>query len=128
MPPSSLYWIQKSASSNSSAAGNRRRAASPGVRPPLASAVRVSPNNPTPIVPAPKASDLPRNKRRLIEPLRDLARFPISFRKGRFSPLPKSFVVGLLVAFMHVESQRFALRAAREKLRVCYPQAAMAVG
>src|SRR4029450_11496650 len=74
----------------------------------------------TPIVPAPRASDLPRNKRRLIEPLRDLALLPTSFRKGRFSPLSKSFAAGLFIAFMPVESQWFALRAAREKLRVCY--------
>jgi hypothetical protein len=71
--------------------------------------------SPAPSVPAPTASDLPRNKRRLIEPLRDLVLFFESFRKGRFSLLPKSFAVGLLIAFMPVESQRFALRAAWEK-------------
>src|SRR5438552_1858350 len=120
MPPSSLYWIQKSASISSSAAGNRSRAASPGVRPPLASAVRMPLNSPAPMVPAPTASDLPRNERRLIKLLRGLALFSTSFLKGRFSLLPKSSAVGLLVAFMPVESQRFALRAAREKLRVCY--------
>src|SRR5207249_8441586 len=97
MPPSSLYWIQKSASSSSSAAGNRGRAASPGVRPPLALAVWMLGNSPAPIVPAPKASDVPRNERRLIAPLRDLALFFASFRKLRFSFLPKSFAVDALV-------------------------------
>src|SRR5450759_2059889 len=70
MPPSSLYWIQKSASSISAAAANRRRAASPEVRPPLASAVAgANPltNSPAPMVPAPTASDLPKKERRLIE-------------------------------------------------------------
>ena len=40
----------------SCAAANRRRAASPGVRPPLASAVRMLGNSPAPMVPAPTAS------------------------------------------------------------------------
>src|SRR6266487_2471416 len=96
------------------------RAASPGVRPPLASAVRMPLNSPAPMVPAPTASDLPRNDRRLIKLLRGLALLSTSFLKGRFSLLPKSSAVGLLVAFMPVESQRFVLRAAWEKLRVCY--------
>src|SRR2546430_9616124 len=52
-------------------------------------------NSPAPIVPAPKASDVPRNERRLIAPLRGLALFPRLFRK--------SFAVGLFIAFMPVE-------------------------
>src|SRR5215472_7117643 len=66
MPPSSLYWIQKSASSISSAAGNRSRAASPVVRPPLALAVRVLMKNPAPTVPAPTASEFLKKARRLM--------------------------------------------------------------
>src|SRR6266498_5102091 len=114
MPPSSLYWIQKSASSISSAAGNRRRAASPDVRPPLALAVWVLGNSPTPTVPAPRASDLPRKERRLIKLFRALV---LSFRLssgGRFSLLPESFAVGLVIAFMPGESWQFALCAASE--------------
>src|SRR5439155_27041657 len=96
-PPSSLYWIQKSASSNSSAAGNRSSAASPAVRPPRASAVRMLVNSPAPIVPAPTASDLPRNERRLIELFRGLTLCSRLSSEGRFSLLPKPFAVGLLV-------------------------------
>src|SRR5437867_12258460 len=108
MPPSSLYWIQKSASISSSAAGNRSRAASPGVRPPLALAVRVLIKKPPPIVPAPTAIDLPRNERRLIERFRG------------FSFLLPSSAVGLFIAFMPVESQEPARHAASQKLRACY--------
>src|SRR5262245_27917351 len=66
MPPSSLYWIQKSASSNSNAAGNRSSAASPGVRPPLALAALVLIKNPAPTVPATMTPELRRNERRLM--------------------------------------------------------------
>jgi len=48
-------------------------AASPDVRPPLASAVRVLVNSPAPIVPAPTASDLPKKDRRLIKLFEGLA-------------------------------------------------------
>ena len=41
--------------------------------------------------------------------------------KGRFSLLLESFAVGSIIVFMPVESQQFTPRAAREKLRVCYP-------
>src|SRR5262249_53685484 len=99
MPPSSLYWIQKSASSSSSAAGNRSSAASPGVRPPLALAVRVLIKNPAPTVPATMAPELRRNERRLIELFRGLTLFSESPSKGRFSLLRGLFAVGLLIVF-----------------------------
>src|SRR6266581_7701564 len=110
MPPSSLYWIQKSASIVSSAAGNLSSAASPVERPPLASAVRMLANNPAPMVPAPRAIVLPRKERRLMDRFRRL--FPISTlsSRGRLSPL-EPFAVGLLVAFMPVESQQATLPA-----------------
>src|SRR4029077_13195890 len=121
MPPSSLYWIQKSASSSSSAAGNRSSAASPDGRPPrLALAVRLPPSSPTPTVPAPTASELRRNERRLRELFRGLTFFSKLSSKGRFSLLLESFAVGLVIAFMPAESQQFKPRAAWEKLRVCY--------
>src|SRR6516164_4883021 len=114
MPPSSLYWIQKSASSISSAAGKRSKAASPVVRPPLALALRGLLNSPTPIVPAPTASDVSRKKRRLIEPFRVLTFFSELFSGGRFSPLLEP-AVGLLMVFMPVESQRLARHAVLER-------------
>jgi hypothetical protein len=77
-------------------------------------------NSPAPIVPAPKASDVPRKERRLIELLRGLTLCFELFSGERFSLLPKSSAVGLLVAFMPVESQLLVVRAAREKLRGCY--------
>ena len=67
-------------------------------------------------------SDLPRNERRLIKLFRRLALFSTSFWKGRFSFFPKSFAVGLLVAFMPVESQRIALRAAHAKSYALLPR------
>src|SRR6516164_918196 len=103
MPPSSLYWIQKSASSNSSAAGNRSSAASPGVRPPLALAVLVLIKNPAPTVPATMAPELRRNERRLIELFRVLTFFSELFSGEGFWLLPKLFDVGLLV-FILLES------------------------
>src|SRR5207245_1770178 len=121
MPPSSLYWIQKSASSISSAAGNRSSAASPVVKPPrLASAIRLPPNTPTPTVPAPTASELRRNERRLIKLFRALTLFSKLCSRGRFALLLESFAVGSVILFMPVESERFALRAASEKLHGCY--------
>ena len=77
-------------------------------------------NSPAPMVPAPTASDLPRNERRLIKRLRCLTLFSKLSSKGRFSLLLESFAVGSLIVFMPVESQRFTTHAAREKLRVCY--------
>src|SRR5207244_6169650 len=101
MPPSSLYWIQKSASSSSSAAGNRSSAASPGVNPPrLASAIRLPPSTPTPSVPAPTASELRRNKRRLINLFRGLTLFSKLSSKGRFSLLLELFVLGSIIVFI----------------------------
>ena len=46
--------------------------------------------------------------------------------RGRLSLLLEPFAVALLIAFMPVESQQFALRAAWEKLRVCYRARRMA--
>src|SRR4029453_12015902 len=121
MPPSSLYWIQKSASGSSSAAGKRSSAASPSERLPLASAVRMLLNSPAPTVPAPKAIVLPRKERRLMDRFRGLILFSKLSSTGRISSLLEPFAVGSLIVFMSVESQRFVLRAAREKLHVCYP-------
>src|SRR5205814_7692893 len=120
MPPSSLYWTQKSASISSNAAGNRSSAASPGERLPLASAVRMLPKSPAPTVPAPRAIVLPRKERRLMYRLRALIFFSELSSRGALSLLLESFAVGLFIAFMSVESQRFALRAPWEKLHVCY--------
>src|SRR5712692_9141429 len=108
MPPSSLYWIQKSASSISAAAANRRRAASPGVRPPLARAVGALANSPAPMVPAPTASDLPKKERRLSVLFDGSTLSSKLSSRGRYWLLLKSFAVGLLV-FIPVESQRSAL-------------------
>src|SRR5262249_37541915 len=116
MPPSSLYWIQKSASSISSAAGKRSSAASPGVKPPrLASTIRLPPSTPAPSVPAPTASELRRNKRRLIERLRCLTLFAALSSKERFSLLLESFAVGSLIVFMPVGSQQTWLRASQQR-------------
>src|SRR5258707_15681993 len=105
MPPSSLYWIQKSASISSSAAGKRSNAASPDERPPLASAVRMLANNPAPMAPAPRAIVLPRKERRLMDRFRDLFLFSKLSSRGRLSLLLEPFAVALLIGFMPVESQ-----------------------
>src|SRR5215469_4624196 len=55
IPPSSLYCTQKSVSRISAAAANLRRAASFGVRPPLAKTVELWANSPAPTVAAPAA-------------------------------------------------------------------------
>ena len=52
--------------------------------------------------------------------LRGLFLFSRLSSRGPLSLLLEPFAVGLLIAFMPVESQRFAVRAGREKLRVCY--------
>src|SRR5207249_8946424 len=114
MPPSSLYWIQKSLSSVSSAAGNRSSAASPVERPPLAFAVRMLVNSPAPMVPAPKAIVLPRKERRLINLFRGLTLVSKLSSRGRLSLLLEPFVVGLLNVFMPIESHRFASWPHRE--------------
>ncbi len=77
-------------------------------------------NSPAPMVPAPRASDVPRKERRLIERFRGLILFSTLSSGGRFSLLLEPFAVGLFIVFMPVESQRLTLRAALEKLRVCY--------
>src|ERR1051326_5966732 len=115
MPPSSLYWIQKSASSSSSAAGKRSSAASPVERLPLASAVRMLPNSPAPTVPAPKAIVLPRKERRLMDRLRDLLMFSKLSSRGRLSLLLEPFAVALVIAFMSGESHQATVRAVWEK-------------
>src|SRR5438046_4181552 len=120
MPPSSLYWTQKSASISSNAAGNRSSAASPGERLPLASAVRMLPNSPAPTLPAPRAIVLPRKERRLMYRLRGLILFSELSSKGALSLLLEPFAVGLFIAFMSVEWQGFALRAPWVSLNVCY--------
>ena len=87
-----------------------------GVRPPrLLLRFGVLVNSPAPIVPAPNGDDLPRKERRLIELFRGLTLFSRLSSGGRISLLPEPFAVGLLIAFMPVESQRFALRAAWER-------------
>src|ERR1043166_499615 len=108
MPPSSLYWIQKSASSNSNAAGNRRSAASPAERLPPACAARTFVNRPAPMVPAPKAIVLPKKERRLIYLFR-------AFFGEREWSLPTPFSE-LIVAFMYLESQRFAFSVTMENV------------
>src|SRR5262249_31827495 len=118
MPASSLYWIQKSASSISSAAGNRSRSASVPSGPPLA--VRVLMKNPAPTVPAPTAKDFPKKERRLMERLGDLTVSSSFSVCGCSWLLPRSFAVEVVVVFMPVESQRFLSRAVLEKLRACY--------
>src|SRR6266567_1004068 len=75
IPPSSLYCCQKSVSRISAAAKKRRIAASPGVRPPLASASDASPSNSAPSAAAPAPS---RNERRLVPPSATLAAEPPS--------------------------------------------------
>src|SRR5215831_20542494 len=114
MPPSSLYWIQKSASSSSNAAGKRSRAASPGVRPPLALAVLVLIKNPAPTVPATMAPELRRNERRLIEFFRRLPLFSKLPSNGRFSLWLESCAVGLVVVFMPAESRSEERRVGKE--------------
>src|SRR5215467_10601076 len=112
MPPSSLYWIQKSASSSSNAAGKRSSAASPVERLPLASAVRMLPNSPAPTVPAPSAIVLLRKERRLLDRFRDLL---LLSSRGRLSLLLEPFAVALLIAFMPGESHQATVRAGWER-------------
>src|SRR5215472_7664052 len=115
MPPSSLYWIQKSASSISSAAGKRSSAASPSERLPLAFAVRMLLNSPAPMVPAPRAIVLVRKERRLMDRFRVLFLFSKLSSRGRLSLQLEPFAVELLIAFMLVESQQGTLPAELEK-------------
>src|SRR5207249_4266199 len=119
-PASSLYWTQKSVSSISAAAANRSNAASPGVRPPLASAFRMLVNSPAPpMVPAPTASDLPKKERRLINFFGALTLSSDFSACGECWLLLKSFAVGSFV-FILVELEAPASHATAEKLRVCY--------
>jgi hypothetical protein len=71
---------------------------------PLALAVRVLIKNPAPIVPAPTASDLPRNERRLMNRCRGLAFFSVLFVKAS-SPLLVEPVAAGFVVFMTAISQ-----------------------
>src|SRR6266446_5178249 len=121
IPPSSLYWTQKSVSSISAAAANRSNAASPGVRPPLASAVRMLVNSPAPpMVPAPTARELPKKDRRLIKRL-DRSTFSSEFCAcGECWLFLNSFAVDALVVFILVELEAPASHATAEKLRGCY--------
>src|SRR5947208_8446253 len=114
MPPSSLYWIQKSASSSSSAAGKRSSAASPVERLPLASAVRMLPNSPAPTVPAPSAIVLLKKERRLMNRFRDFL-FSVLSSGGRFSALLEPFAVPPTVVFIRLTSQQLTVIAAQEK-------------
>src|SRR5689334_4917997 len=114
MPPSSLYWIQKSASKSSSAAGKRSSAASLADRVPPAFAVRMLPNSPAPTVPAPRAIVLPRKERRLYR-FRGLLVFSTLSSTGRVSLLLEPFAVGSPVAFISLQSQVSSVLAARKK-------------
>src|SRR6516225_235002 len=115
IPPSSLYWIQKSASSSSSAAGNRSSAASPVVKPPRpAFVLGVLPSKPRPIVPAPAASDPRRNARRLKERRRELA-FVSDLLVTEGSSLLMAPVASGFVVFITVASQLLIIRAVFEK-------------
>jgi hypothetical protein len=76
-------------------------------------------NSSAPTVPAPRAIVLLKKERRLMNRFRDFLISKLSSR-GRFSSVPEPFAVRSIVVFMPVESPRFALRAAREKLRVRY--------
>src|SRR5229473_1661215 len=70
IPPSSLYCCQRSVSRISAAARNLRMAASPGVRPLLFASAKADTsfsNRPPPTVPAPTASPVSRNERRLVK-------------------------------------------------------------
>src|SRR2546428_3688736 len=79
MPASSLYCCQRSVSMISAAARNRRIAASPWVRPPLASASDGSSNRPpAPRLAAPTAAPLSRKDRRLVRS-RDCSLASMSF-------------------------------------------------
>src|SRR5690242_1033127 len=104
MPPSSLYWIQKSASSSSRAAGNRSSAASPGESAPPAFAVRMLPNRPAPTVPAPIAIVLLRKERRLMDDFLGFVPLSELSSRGRLSHPVEPFTVGLVIAFMSLES------------------------
>src|SRR6478609_8042871 len=114
MPPSSLYWIQKSASSASRAAGKRRSAASPGERLEPASAARTLLNSPAPTVPAPRAIVLLKKERRLINRFRGFLLSKLSSR-GRLSSLLEPFSVRSTGVFMTVTSQQPSVRAVQEK-------------
>src|SRR5215472_6534628 len=113
MPPTSLYWIQKSASSISSAAGKRSRAASPGFNVPgLKADVRWLSNKPPPNVPAPMANDLPKKERRLMELFEDFV-----------LPSELFFAVNLLRVFMRrnqIETHRPSVQLLKSYTVVTY--------
>jgi hypothetical protein len=72
-------------------------------------------NSPAPTVPAPKAIVLPKKERRLMNRFRGLILFSKLSSTGRISSSLEPFAVTSLIVFMSVESQQFALCAAREK-------------
>ena len=74
-------------------------------------------NNPAPTVPAPRAMVLPRKERRLINRFRGFVQLS---SRGSFSSVLEPFAVESIDVFTPVESPRFALHAAREKLRTGY--------
>jgi hypothetical protein len=55
-----------------------------------------------------------------MDRFRGLILFSTLSSRGRLSLLLEPFAVGLLIAFMPIESQRFSVRAGWEKLRACY--------
>ena len=55
-----------------------------------------------------------------MDRFRGLILFSTLSSRGPLSLLLELFAVGLLIAFMPAESQPFAVRAGREKLRACY--------
>src|ERR1051326_4854711 len=97
MPASSLYWIQKSASSVSSAAGKRSKAASPGVRLPAADAVLAS--NPPAAAPAPTANPFSKKFRRLNETVGWFAFSPRFEGLLLMAPIVRFFNVVIILSF-----------------------------
>ena len=55
-----------------------------------------------------------------MDRFRGLILFSTLSSRGRFSLLLEPFAVGLLIAFMPVESQQLTVRALQEKSRTCY--------
>jgi hypothetical protein len=72
-------------------------------------------NSPAPTVPAPRAIVLFKKERRLMNRFRALFLFSKLSSRERLSLLLEPFAVGLLIAFMPVESRQLTLRARCEK-------------
>src|SRR5438270_5095815 len=97
-PQSSLYCCHISVSMISAADRNLKISASPWMRVPVAYAVfRPLSNNVPPIVPAPTASDFPKNERRLIPPLGCVFGFSLGL---------EFFVLAEFIAFMPKDRQQ----------------------